>query len=125
MEGHTDTVRSLSFSPDGATLASGSGDASVIIWDLATGKSKRTLDTKEVLPHVMAFSPDGSWLATTGAKGDVRLLIWETANYELQQSDIAYKGFARSLVFSPDGNTIITGGHDKLIKVWTRTPKPR
>ena len=72
-----------------------------------------------------AFSPDGSLLAAAGFEGGNKLLIWETATYELQQSTTMDNTTVRSLVFTPDGNTIITGGYGKLLRIWTRTPKPR
>jgi WD40 repeat protein len=43
LHGHTDWVRSVTFSPDGQTLASGSTDETIKVWDVNTGKCLRTL----------------------------------------------------------------------------------
>ena len=43
LAGHTNWVRSVAFSPDGATLASGSGDNSVRLWSVAAIRSKQGL----------------------------------------------------------------------------------
>src|ERR1700676_1017079 len=59
LEGHTSMVSSVSCSPDGKTLASGSFNKSIKLWDVATGNEKMTLKghTGFVLP--VAYSPDG------------------------------------------------------------------
>ena len=61
--GHTDSITSIAFSPDGSTLASSSYDETVRLWDAATGVLKSTLTghTRWILS--IAFSPDGSILA--------------------------------------------------------------
>ncbi|MBN1313640.1 MAG: serine/threonine protein kinase [Anaerolineae bacterium] len=78
LEGHSDAVTSVALSPDGKTLASGSLDKTVILWDLETGDLIRTLETPEEVYDV-EFYPDGtivlvggqqlyvtSWSAQTG-----------------------------------------------------------
>jgi WD40 repeat protein len=72
--GHTEAIASLSFSPDGKTLASGCRDHSIKLWDVATGRNTTTL--KEEDPYLwgsVAFSPDGKMLATGGWFNKVKL----------------------------------------------------
>jgi WD40 repeat protein len=66
----------VAFSPDGKTLASGSRDETIIIWDLNTGKRKQTLTGHTERVFSVAFSPDGEMLAS-GA-GDDSIKIWHT-----------------------------------------------
>src|SRR5260370_29679915 len=76
LKGHTDTVESLAISPDGKTLASGSADNSVKLWDVATGQNTTTL--KEEAPYLwrsVAFSPDGKTLASGGFFN--KIILWD------------------------------------------------
>ena len=61
LAGHTDEVTSVSFSPDGATLASGSLDGRTILWDVENRGPITTFDEDGV--SSVSFSPDGALLA--------------------------------------------------------------
>jgi WD40 repeat protein len=58
MQGHTDLVTALSFSPDGKLLASGSKDSRVNLWDIATGKQILQLKMNQAIVNVL-ITPDG------------------------------------------------------------------
>ncbi len=62
--GHARSVQSVAFSPNDKTLASGSYDRTVKLWDLATGKLLRTLSGHERPVLSVAFSPDGKTLTS-------------------------------------------------------------
>ena len=68
-------VRSVSFSPDGGTIASGSYDATIRLWDAATGDHRRTLTGHTDWVRSISFSPDGGTLASGSRDGTV--LLWE------------------------------------------------
>ena len=55
-EGHRDTLYGISFSPDGATLATAGYDRLIKLWDIQTGKLLRTLEGHNGAVHGIAFS---------------------------------------------------------------------
>jgi WD40 repeat protein len=64
LEGHDSSVSAVAFSPDGKTLASGSYDHTVRLWDPATGQSLQTLEGHDDWVSAVTFSPDGRTLAS-------------------------------------------------------------
>ena len=64
LEGHTDDVLSIAFLSDGRTLASGSRDRTIRLWDVGTGDLKQTLEGHRQGVTCLAFSPDGRMLAS-------------------------------------------------------------
>jgi dipeptidyl aminopeptidase/acylaminoacyl peptidase len=109
-EGHVEGVSSLCFSPDGKTLASGSDDHSIKLWDVATGRNTSTL--KEEDPYLWgtaAFSPDGKMLATGGELNKVKLWDVGTLKGKLLL-DERMQCPETVVVFSPDGKTLASGG---------------
>jgi WD40 repeat protein len=115
----------LARSPDGKLLASVHGAAVICLWDLPSGRLRRTLD-----PHLddkdsntisVAFSPDGQSLASGGASGAVK--IWDVHTRRLRRF------FGRAvqsirLAYAPDGHTIVAGGREWL-RAWDPTTGKR
>ena len=65
LTGHTGSVTSVAWSPDGKQLASGSWDGNIILWDLASGKPQATLEGQNTgIVYSVAWSPDGKRLAS-------------------------------------------------------------
>src|SRR5207302_1355704 len=59
LKGHTSFVFAVAFSPDGKTLASGSDDKTIILWNVATGMEQATLKGHTDKVRSVSFSPDG------------------------------------------------------------------
>ncbi|MGW0754011.1 nSTAND1 domain-containing NTPase [Streptomyces sp. NPDC002587] len=122
--GHSSDVYPVAFSPGGHTLASGSADGTVRLWDTATGKTGITLDHDSLAVASLAFSPDGSILATGSNEGPVRL--WNAATGKPLATLTGHTSQVNSVAFSPDGKTLATGSNDATVRLWdVDTRKPR
>jgi WD40 repeat protein len=100
------TAGPWAFSPDGRTLAEGDG-RDVRLWDLASGRQRHVLKGQKLPPSRLAFSPDGSLLASGGQDGAVRL--WAVAEGKELAVLEGHRGSIWSLAFSPDGKLLASG----------------
>ena len=115
LTGHTSKVLSVSFSPDGNTIASGSWDSTIRLWDVSTGRHLRTLTGHTSYVNSVSFSPDGNTLASGGRDKIIRL--WDPHTGKHKQTPTGHLGYVRSVSFSPDGNTLASG-NDRGICLW-------
>jgi WD40 repeat protein len=72
LEGHTNYVECVAFAPDAATLATGSADGDVRLWETATGACREVMGMEKGQVGAVAFSPDGGLLAAGTYAGVVR-----------------------------------------------------
>ncbi|MHC5780090.1 WD40 repeat domain-containing protein, partial [Nostoc sp.] len=75
-KGHSDRVWSISFSADGQTLASGSADRTIRLWNVSTGKCRNILQEHSDRVRSVVFSPDAQMLVS--ASDDQTVRVWET-----------------------------------------------
>ena len=115
LKGHTGDVRSVTFSPDGTTIASGGIDMTVRLWVLTGGQRLLTGHTGPV--NSVVFSPDGKLLAS--ASDDQTVRLWDLrAGKEVRVLE-GHEGPVDSVVFFPDGATVASHSkRDMSIRVW-------
>jgi ribosome assembly protein 4 len=118
LTGHVQLVNACAFSPDGATLASGSFDGSVRIWHGRTGKFIATLRGHVGAVYQLAWSQDSRLLAS-GSK-DSTVKVWQVQGRKLLEDLPGHADEVYTVDWSPDGERVASGGKDRNLKLWRR-----
>jgi WD40 repeat protein/predicted Ser/Thr protein kinase len=113
LEGHRDAIVPVVFSPDGATLYTGSEDGEVWRWTVPDGVGER-IDTHEKAVTELAVSPDGRLLASSAHDGSVH--VWSAESGESRKLE-PHRLAAMSVVFSPDGRRVASVSKDGTVRI--------
>ena len=115
LQSHQDSVNSVSFSPDGKMIASGSDDNTVKLWDVVTGRELRTFSRHQFSVSLVSFSPNGKIIASGSAEV---MKLWDVATGREFRTFTGHQLGVNSVSFSPDGKIIASGSADKTVKLW-------
>ena len=118
VDDHQGSVVSLAFSPDGQRFISGSGNGTVLLWEVATMEPiDPPLSTSGSSIEAVAYSPDGQLVASTGQ--DLQISIWNAITGELIGDPLrGHEELVTSIAFSPDGKLLASGSMDRHIFIW-------
>ena len=125
LTGHTLSIKSLAFSPDGKTLASGDEYRTIKLWNMDTATSHATFKAPDSF-DALSFAPNGKLLASGGHDG-VRLWnatakqqgLWGKIGQYLPTLTLkGHKDNISTLAFSPDGKMLLSGSDDGTIRAW-------
>ncbi|WP_255310352.1 NACHT and WD repeat domain-containing protein [Streptomyces sp. DI166] len=116
LDGHTDTVRDIAWSPDGRMLATASRDGTGRIYDAPSGRARSVLPCDGVMVESVAWSPDSTMVATTGRDRVVR--IWDAASGEPVRLLTGAGDINRQVAWSPDGRHVAASSKDRIVRVW-------
>ena len=103
----------------GSTLASAGGrDETVRVWDVATGQEKNTLTGHTASVVSVAFSPDGSTLASAGGRNDNTVKMWDPATGHEKKTLTGHNAGLQGVEFSPDGATLASADSRGTVRLW-------
>jgi WD40 repeat protein len=114
--GHSNRVSVIDFSLDGKTLASGSHDRTIKLWNLDTAKCHLTLQGHASWVWDIAFHPNSKILAS--ASYDRTVKLWDLETGRCTRTLEGHIGAASSVAFSPNGQWLASGGFEKILKLW-------
>lgn len=122
LNGHSQAVRGLAFTPDSAVLATSAGgdDKTIQFWEVASGDNQGVY-ALEAAAYRLAFAPDGKTLAAGLETG--KILLLDMTDVSAPQEVAALEGHAKAisaLAYSPDGSMLIsaTGAGEAQVRLW-------
>ena len=123
LEAYSNVINAVTFSPDGAFLASGGADCIIRLWrcDISgASEPSRTLQGHTLCINALTFSPDGRLLASSCNERAIRL--WDSATGQPLQILEGHTHAVEALQFSPDGQRLVSGSRDKTVCIWDLAP---
>jgi len=108
----------VTFSPDGKALAVGDTDGKIRVFDLATKNEKLVLNASSDGITALAFSPDGSLLASGSGYSEKEIRLWDLSNGKHTVDLLGHTSWITALVFTPDSKTLVSASGDQTIRLW-------
>ncbi|MEZ6121781.1 MAG: protein kinase [Planctomycetaceae bacterium] len=114
--GHTMRVGSVTFSPDGARIATGSDDGTIRLWDAATGQELATLSPNQGRVNAVVFSSDGTRIASAGRDRTIRILDAQAG--QVIATLEGHENYVVAVAFTPDGRQLISVDLAAVVRRW-------
>jgi WD40 repeat protein len=129
LRGHGSSVVAVKFSPDGKRVVTGSTDHTARLWDASSGREIVSLATRSstsssarpqrgrpAYPRGVAFSPDGTRVASAADNDKIR--IWNSASGTEVLAIEGHSAPVTSLAFASDGKRIASASDDRTARIW-------
>lgn len=108
----TGGTSAMALSPDGMTLAAGSYDTDVRVWNARNGELRTRIQELLVSMFAMEFTPDGKHLVAAGV--DRTVYFYDTKNWKVARKFTGQPEMISALAVSPDGKLLATGGFSEF-----------
>lgn len=117
------TFISLALSQDCRSIAAGTMEGTICVWDLASGAQRQTLTGHRDIVRDLAFWPDDTTLIS--ASGDTSIRVWDIPSNQCIDVLLGHRAEVWSLACSPTSRAFASGGADGMVCVWEMTPQRR
>ncbi|MEM6252746.1 MAG: P-loop NTPase fold protein [Cyanobacteria bacterium P01_D01_bin.156] len=121
-QGHSDTIGSVAFSPDGQSIVSSSDDKTIRLWDLQGNPIGNPFQGHSRSVFSVTFSPDGKTIVSGSADHTIRL--WDLQGNPIGEPFQGHSAPVWSVAFGPNGKTIASGSNDNTIRLWDLNGNP-
>jgi WD40 repeat protein/serine/threonine protein kinase len=113
---HRDAVYGVVFSPDGSYALSASGDHTLKLWEVSSGRALRSFEDHRHRVNAVALSPDGNY-ALSGST-DTTVKLWQVMTGSCLRTLREHTDAVNAVAFSPDGRYALSGSTDRMMRFW-------